>query len=143
VNVKSTLREYLRRRGLKVTHQREEIAEIFLDSPHHLSAEELYQQIRESHPQVGLSTVYRTLNLLVQAGLASRREFGDGIARYEPVAENKHHDHFICVRCGAIIEFANQKIEELQSEVAQQNNFTVLRHKLELYGYCEKCRRRR
>jgi Fur family ferric uptake transcriptional regulator len=136
------LRDYLRHKGLKVTHQREEIAQTFLDSARHLSAEELYRQIQKIHPEVGLSTIYRTLKLLVEAGLASQREFGDGITRYEPVAGGRHHDHLICVNCGAIIEFQNQKIEELQKEVAENKNFTVLQHKLELYGYCEKCRRR-
>jgi Fur family ferric uptake transcriptional regulator len=138
----STLHQYLRHKGLKITQQRESIAQVFLDSSHHLSAEELYRQVREMHPEVGLSTVYRTLKLLVEAGLASRREFGEGITRYEPVAGGEHHDHLICVNCGAIIEFENQKIEELQREVAQQHRFSVLRHKLELYGTCEKCRRR-
>jgi Fur family ferric uptake transcriptional regulator len=142
MNKINTLQQYLRHEGLKVTQQRESIAQVFLDSSHHLSAEELYRQIQETHPQVGLSTVYRTLKLLVEAGLASRREFGDGITRYEPVTRDEHHDHLICVNCGAIIEFENQKIEELQREVAQQHRFTVLRHKLELYGTCEKCRRR-
>jgi Fur family ferric uptake transcriptional regulator len=138
----NALREYLRHRGLKVTRQREEIAQIFLGSPHHLSAEELYRQIRETHPEMGLSTVYRTLKLLVESGLVSRREFGDGITRYESVTGGGHHDHLICVNCGIIIEFENQKIEELQNEVAEKSDFTVLRHKLELYGYCRKCRRR-
>ena len=137
-----TLRDYLRYKGLKVTHQREEIAQTFLDSTRHLSAEEQHRQIQKIHPEVGLSTIYRTLKLLVEAGLASQREFGDGITRYEPVAGGRHHDHLICVNCGAIIEFQNQKIEELQKEVAENKNFTVLQHKLELYGYCEKCRRR-
>jgi Fur family ferric uptake transcriptional regulator len=136
------LQDYLRHKGLKVTHQREEIARTFLRSTRHLSAEELYRQIQKIHPEVGLSTIYRTLRLLVEAGLASQREFGDGITRYEPVAGGRHHDHLICVNCGAIIEFQNQKIEELQKEVAENKNFTVLQHKLELYGYCEKCRRR-
>lgn len=136
------LQDYLRHKGLKVTHQREEIARTFLRSTRHLSAEELYRQIQKIHPEVGLSTIYRTLKLLVEAGLASQREFGDGITRYEPVAGGRHHDHLICVNCGAIIEFQNQKIEELQKEVAENKNFTVLQHKLELYGYCEKCRRR-
>jgi len=134
------LRAYLRRKGLKITQQRQEIAEKFLGANRHLSAEELYQSIRRTHPEVGLSTVYRTLKLLVDAGLASRRDFGDGIMRYEPCSDEGHHDHLICIRCGAIIEFENQKIEALQKEVAALKGFTVTRHRLEIYGYCEKCR---
>jgi Fur family ferric uptake transcriptional regulator len=135
------LHQYLRIKGLKNTQQREEIARTFLGSGHHLSAEELYQRIRKAHPDVGLSTVYRTLKLLVNAGLAGQRQFGDGITRYEPQTSDEHHDHLICIRCGAIIEFENQNIEDLQKKVAARNNFTVLRHKLELYGYCDTCRR--
>jgi Fur family ferric uptake transcriptional regulator len=135
-----SLRNYLRQSGLKVTRQRQEIAESFLKAGRHLSAEELYGRIHQMYPEVGLSTVYRTLKILVDAGLASPREFGDGITRYEPRSEQDHHDHLICVRCGAIIEFENQKIEALQKEVAELNRFTVIRHRLELYGYCDKCR---
>ena len=142
MSVTKTLRQYLRHRGLKVTQQREEIAQIFLGSERHLSAEDLYQQIREIYPGVGLSTVYRTLKLLVEAGLASQRQLGERITRFEPVAGGEHHDHFICINCGAIIEFENQDLEDLQEEVAKNHKFTILRHNLELYGYCQKCRRR-
>ena len=135
-----TLHTYLRHHGLKNTQQREEIAEKFLKADQHLSAEELYRRIHRTHPEVGLSTVYRTLKLLVDAGLASQRDFGDGITRYEPSSGEDHHDHLICVRCGAIIEFKNLKIEALQKEVAALKGFTVIRHRLEIYGYCEKCR---
>jgi Fur family ferric uptake transcriptional regulator len=134
------LRTYLHRKGLKITQQRQEIAESFLRANRHLSAEELHRRIRRTQPEVGLSTVYRTLKLMVDAGLASRREFGDGITRYEPRTGESHHDHLICVRCGAIIEFENQKIEALQKEVAALNDFTVTRHRLEIYGYCRKCK---
>ncbi|MFC1683490.1 Fur family transcriptional regulator, partial [Candidatus Zixiibacteriota bacterium] len=71
----------------------------------------------------------------------TKREFGDGITRYEPRSGSEHHDHLICISCGAIIEFENQKIEQLQNEMALRNDFTVLRHSLKLYGYCKKCRR--
>ncbi len=142
MNETKTLRQYLRHRGLKVTQQREEIAQIFLGSKRHISAEQLHQQIREIYPKVGLSTVYRTLKLLVEAGLASQRRLGERITRFEPVAGDEHHDHFICINCGAIIEFENQDLEDLQEEVAKKHKFTILRHNLELYGYCQKCRRR-
>jgi Fur family ferric uptake transcriptional regulator len=135
-----TLNTYLRRKGLKITQQREEIARSFLRAGQHLTAEELYRRILRTNPEVGLSTVYRTLKLLVDAGLASRRDFGDGIIRYEPRSGGDHHDHLICVRCGAIIEFENRKIEALKKEVAARKRFTVIRHRLEIFGYCEKCR---
>jgi Fur family ferric uptake transcriptional regulator len=138
---RKALGQYLRNRGLKITQQRQDIAQTFLQSGRHLSADELHQKVRGEHPQVGLATIYRTLKLLVEAGLASQREFGDGITRYEPLTSDQHHDHLICINCGAIIEFENKKIEDLQNEVAGRKKFTVLRHKLELYGYCDRCRR--
>jgi Fur family ferric uptake transcriptional regulator len=134
------LHQYLHAQGMKITQQREEIAETFLKANRHASAEELYRRVHRTHPEVGLSTVYRTLKLLVDSGLASRREFGDGITRYEPRSGEGHHDHLICIRCGAIIEFKNQEIEALQKEVAERKGFTVTRHRLEIYGYCDRCR---
>ena len=107
------LQQYLRNKGLKSTQQREVIARTLLGSRRHLSAEELHEQIRRAHPEVGLATVYRTLKLLVEAGLTSERDFGDGITRYEAKTGSEHHDHLICISCGAIIEFENKKIENL------------------------------
>jgi Fur family ferric uptake transcriptional regulator len=90
---------------------------------------------------VSLATVYRTMKLLAESGLASARQFGDGQTRYEAAAGRGHHDHLICTGCGAIVEFANARIESLQSLVARRHGFEVENHKLELYGRCGRCRR--
>lgn len=132
------LRDYLAANGLKSTRQREAIFEIFRSLPGHVSVEDLYQRVREKHPEIGYATVYRTLKLLKKCGLAEEHHFADGYARYESfnVGESEHHDHLICVQCGHITEFENDEIERLQEQVAASLGFTVTEHKMELYGVC-------
>jgi Fur family ferric uptake transcriptional regulator len=131
------LKRYLGEHGLRATRQRDVIVEAFLGTHRHVSAEELYRAVRRRHPNIGVATVYRTLRLLTESGVATARYFGDGQASYE-VAEH-HHDHLICLSCGKILEFENEAIERLQLEVANQHEFLVTHHKLELYGYCARC----
>ena len=135
---RSTLAAYLEEHNLKQTKQRDVILEAFLELGGHVTSEELYQKIRESHPNIGYTTVYRTLKLLVDAGLAQERHFDDGIARYE--IEHEHHDHLVCTVCGKIIEFECPVIEKRQREIAAQHRFKVERHRHELYGRCKSCR---
>lgn len=135
-----SLKQYLASEGLKLTKQRELIVNIFFNQKEHISAEELYALVKVKDPSVGLATVYRTLNLLVQAKIAGERHFGDSASRYEPLKTDKHHDHLICLDCGRIVEFENNRIEKLQQEVAQNNGFDVSHHKLELYGQCKSCK---
>ncbi|MDA8098874.1 MAG: Fur family transcriptional regulator [Nitrospiraceae bacterium] len=138
-NPSEQLEAYLDGQGLKSTRQRDEILRIFLDAGHHVSADELYRLARKSMPGIGYATVYRTLRLFTEAGIAHERHFDDGLTRYEPHAKDTHHDHLICLRCGTIIEFENEQIEKLQSDVARRHRFAVQNHKLELYGLCESC----
>lgn len=129
----------LKERGLKSTGQRDDIARVFFQFGHHISAEELYVQVKKINPHVGYATIYRTLRLLKECDLLAERHFDDGQARYE-VADERHHDHFICERCGRILEFENQDIERLQERVARELGATLTRHKMELYGLCADCR---
>ena len=99
----------LKERGLKSTAQRDDIARVFFEIGHHISAEELYAQVKKINPHVGYATIYRTLRLLNECELVYERHFDEGQARYEAVSE-RHHDHFICERCGRIIEFENEGI---------------------------------
>lgn len=132
--------EYLRQQGLKITRQREAIADAFLRSSGHVSPEQLLAEARKVSPRVGPATVYRTLRRLEASGLASSRQFGPGQALYEVTAERAHHDHIICVRCGHIIEFKSAEIERLQEREAHRHGFSLERHRHELYGLCEKAR---
>lgn len=134
----ATFHRYLAESGLKATKQRNLIVRTFLESMGHISAEELYRRVKRRDPRIGLVTVYRTLRLLREAGLAEERQFGEGHALFE-VGSRGHHDHLICTRCGKIVEFANDAIEALQEEVAKQYGFTILAHKHELYGLCTTC----
>lgn len=132
---------WIRERGLKSTSQRDDIAHVFFEADRHISVEELYGEVRRVNPRVGYATVYRTLKLLKECGLATERHFDDGEARYERAEEDAgHHDHFICERCGRIEEFENDEIEKLQESVAKKLGFVITRHRLELYGICRECR---
>jgi Fur family ferric uptake transcriptional regulator len=135
------LGEHLAQRGLKSTRQRAIIVNTFFSQPGHLSVDELLRKVRHKEPRVSAATVYRTMKLLAECGLAHARQFGDGQTRWEVAADRHHHDHLICTRCGAIIEFENNQIEHLQDLVARRHGFTVTHHKMELYGLCRDCQR--
>ena len=138
---RETLDAFLQRRGLRRTKQRDAIAELFLATEEHLTCEELHQHVAARHPNIGLATVYRTLKVFVEAGIASERTFRDGVSRYE--VRQPHHDHLICTSCDTIVEFENDEIERLQEQVAERLGFALTAHKLELYGLCPKCRKGR
>jgi Fur family ferric uptake transcriptional regulator len=138
-NAAEQLTDYLVGQGLKSTQQRDAILRVFMDAGRHVSAEELSALVKKSHPGIGYVTVYRTLKLLADAGLAEARRFEDGFTRYEYTVAIGHHDHLICTKCGTIIEFENARIEKLQLDVARKNRFQVKNHKLELYGLCAVC----
>lgn len=135
-----SFREYLTREGMKSTRQRDLIAAAFAQVEGHVSVEELLATVRERDGSVGYATVYRTLKLLVDAGLASLRNFGEGFARYEPLDE-EHHDHLICEMCQKIVEFHDEFIERRQDQVAEDMGFRLTHHRHELFGVCTDCRR--
>jgi Fur family transcriptional regulator, ferric uptake regulator len=138
-SLKERWRAYLADKKLNITSQREAIVDQFLRTEEHISIEELLARVRRRHARVGYATVYRTLKLLVDSGLAIERHFGDGQSRYEVAGD--HHDHLICAACGLILEFEDDEIEALQEKIAQRlGGFTVVRHRHELYGLCPKAR---
>ena len=128
----------LKDRGLKSTGQRDDIARVFFSLGQHVSAERLYAEVKKINVHVGYATIYRTLRLLKECELVTERHFDDGQARYEVVSD-KHHDHFICERCGKIIEFENEGLEQLQENIARELKVMLTRHKMELYGICAEC----
>ena len=132
------LASYLEDHNLKHTRQREAILDVFLAAKGHITAETLFHQVREQHPGIGFTTVYRTMKLLCDAGLAIERHFDDGVARYE--IEHEHHDHLVCLRCGRIVEFECSMIESAQDRIVKEYGFRLLRHRHELYGHCPNCR---
>jgi Fur family ferric uptake transcriptional regulator len=134
---------YKLKHGMKTSQKRLSIIDYFLAKDRHFSVEELYQEMKKVDPGIGFSTVYRTLKLLADSGIANVVKFGEGNMRFEPSHQAQHHDHLICQDCGRIIEFENDEIEILQREVARKHNFSVASHRLELYGLCRECRKRR
>ncbi len=131
--------KYLYANGLRTTPQRRKIMEIFLQGKGHLTTEELYDRVREEDSSVGQATVYRTLKLMRDAGLAHEVHFEDGLTRYEVPGEH-HHDHLICTRCGKNIEFEDSEIELLQEKLAKHNGFILTSHRMVLFGLCSDCR---
>ncbi len=136
---RAELSSYVARKALKWTRQRQVILDVFLDSGEHLTSEEIHAMVVRQDPTIGLATVYRTLRLFVEAGIASERRFQDGVTRYE--VRHEHHDHLICVRCGRIVEFESDAIESLQDTIAEEHGFSLLSHRHELYGACGSCKR--
>ncbi len=136
---RSMLQSYMLSKGLRSTDQRKLIVETFFRSDDHVSIEELLAVVRARDARVGYATVYRTLKLLAECGVANERRFGDGLTRYELADDATHHDHLICMQCGEITEFEEPRIEELQDKVARKHGFRLRMHKHELYGTCAKC----
>ncbi len=127
------------RKGLKSTDQRRLIIETFFQAQRHVSIEDLRSLARAVDPRIGYATVYRTLKLLADCGVALERRFDDGLTRYELADDEAHHDHLICLECGDIAEFHDPRIEALQEEVARRHGFELTMHKHEMYGRCARC----
>ncbi|MEZ4600438.1 MAG: Fur family transcriptional regulator [Syntrophotaleaceae bacterium] len=139
VEKRERFRQYMISKGLKSTRQREVILDAFLNSTDHISTEDLYLRIRSKHPHIGYATVYRTLKLFAESGIAQERDFGAGQTLYETSRKGEHHDHLICTQCGEILEFEDSRIERLQEQVAKERDFVMTHHRLEIFGLCSKC----
>ena len=138
---KEILVEHLQKAGLRRTSQRDLILETFLRTEDHLTSEDLYQLVKRSDPTVGHTTVYRTLKLLTDAGLAREVRFGDNKTYYEHHFNHEHHDHMICTNCGRVIEFYSAEIEALQDQMADNFGFQPTHHSLRLWGICRDCQK--
>lgn len=136
---KGVFLEHLQKLGLRRTGQRELILETFLRTEEHLSSEDLYGLVKKKDQTVGFTTIYRTLRLLTEAGLAREVRFGDNKTYYEHHYNHDHHDHMICTECGRVIEFFSARIEELQDQMAESFGFTPTHHSLRLWGICADC----
>jgi Fur family transcriptional regulator, ferric uptake regulator len=135
----TTLDAYMIRRGLRSTEQRRVIVDTFAGAQSHLTIEELLALVKQRDPRIGYATVYRTLKMLAESGIANELHFGDGFSRYELREALSHHDHLICTSCGVIVEFEEPAIEQLQERIAERHGFSVTSHRHELYGICPRC----
>jgi Fur family transcriptional regulator, ferric uptake regulator len=136
--------------GYRLTMPRQIILDVISETTDHLSAEEIYHKVHSAYPSIGLTTVYRTLELLVNMGLIHKFDFGDGRARYEIVEDPKstrHHHHLVCTGCGRIIDYAdfiNEEIELLkktEKSLSKKYNFSIHKHLIQFYGHCDKCKK--
>ena len=135
---REVLAAYLTRHGLKRSAQRDAILDAFLKAAHHVSVEDLLKLVKRRRADVGRTTIYRALKVFKDAGLASELLLG-GEARFEPIWNRDHHDHFVCVGCGEIFEFQSPEIERLQEEIASGIGFKVEGHRHHIFGRCRKC----
>ena len=135
-------RRHLRDQHLPVTRQRDLIAQTVLMSDEHLSVETIQRRLKDQGERVGTATIYRTLDVLVRSGLVRAHDFGEGFKRYEPMPQQAHHEHLICLRCGKVVEFQNDRLERMLPIIADEHAFQHQRHRVEVYGLCRECRRR-
>lgn len=132
-------RSYLHRNHLPLTHQREAIAMALFEASHHQSVDDLADLLRGRSEHVGKATIYRTLNLLVEAGLARELDFGEGFKRYEHQAGETQHDYLVCTSCGKVARFRREAIDRLQADIAAELGFDVQSRMLKIYGVCDSC----
>ena len=129
----------LKKAGLKITAPRIKILQILESAKeHHLSAEEIYRMLIEAGDDIGLATVYRVLTQFHEAGLVKRHHFEEGYSVFE-LDHGAHHDHLVCIKCGNVVEFVDEVIEERQKHVASAAGFSMTDHSLNIYGFCNHC----
>jgi len=133
---------HLKRVGLKHTDQRDTILRTFLDTRDHLSTDELFRLVKKRDAKIGFTTVYRTLKLLAECGLASMVPFPDGMTRYEHQFNRRSHHHMVCTECGASVEFFSPEVNKLEEEIGRKYRFDATRHNFQIYGICEDCRKK-
>ena len=137
------LKQRLQERQYKLTPQRKHILQIFLDHPgKHLSAEDVHDILRDARSEIGLATVYRSLELLHELGLLQKMEFGDGCSRYEvkEMEPGMHqHHHLICLKCGKVIEFSDDLLDGLEKDIFKKSGFKIVDHEVKFFGYCKEC----
>jgi Fur family ferric uptake transcriptional regulator len=138
--IKEDLKRIVKQRGLKYTEQREIVLEVLLNAKEHLTAEEVYNEVKNTNPDsnIGIATVYRSLSFLEEVHLITSISFGTDGKKYESNTK-KHHDHLICTSCGKIIEFMDEEIEKKQNKIAKENGFKITSHVMQLLGNCSDC----
>ena len=135
--MKDSIEEKCIKKGVKLTEQRKIIAKIMSEANDHPDVDQLYKRVSEIDSKISIATVYRAVKLFEEAGILAKHEFKDDKARYEELNEG-HHDHLINIKSGEIIEFVDNEIEDLQKKVAERLGYTLVDHKLELYGIKKK-----
>ena len=137
------LKQRLQSRQHKMTPQRQTVLQVFLDHPgEHLSAEDVHGILRQGQSEIGLATVYRSLELLSELGILQKVEFGDGCSRYEVNTTDPsehHHHHLICTKGGKVTEFEDDLLENLEQDIMQKSQFKIYDHQVKFFGLCREC----
>jgi len=139
-SVKKSFRDFLHEKGLRYTPEREEIVEEVFSNDRHFDADELYLKMKMKNRNVSRATVYRCLNLLEECDFVVKTRFGERHSHYENIVNRTHHDHLICTKCGRIVEFCDDIIEQRQREVCRKHDYELHNHKLQIFGLCPHCR---
>ena len=137
------IKQQLQAQAYKLTPQREATVRVLLEHEEdHLSAEDVFMLVKEKSPDIGLATVYRTLELLSELHVVEKMNFGDGVARYDLRNENNrhHHHHLICGQCGSVEEIMEDWLGPLEERLEREYQFTVVDHRLDFQGVCRKCK---
>ncbi|HBR14339.1 MAG TPA: transcriptional repressor [Candidatus Omnitrophica bacterium] len=130
---------HISKKGLKHSQKRDYIITVFLSTTRHVSVDDLFQIVRKKHPEIGATTVYRTLKLIVSSGLAEEVDFDDGVKRFERKMGREYHAHFICTDCGYHFEVFDKNIKRLSHKLSEASGFHPKKHRLEIFGLCKKC----
>ncbi len=134
---------FLREKGIRSSVRRSQVLEIFVKCERHVTVNELVKLVLNKYPRIGTATIYRTLKLMGESGIARAVEFEDGTVRYEHDFGHQHHDHLVCLNCGEFVEIRNNCIEDEQNRIAKEHGYTLRNHKMILYGTCSKCSMRK
>ena len=141
-------KEMLKEKGLKVTNQRLLVLQVLAEhGDEHMTAEDIFELVKEDYPEIGLATIYRTVQLLLDMQLVDRIMLDDGCVRYEigdfldeQEGHRHHHHHLICTECGSVSAFRDDLLEDLEAYIEKETGFQVTDHELKFYGVCKKCR---
>jgi len=142
-SAKTIFKQYLKERGMLLSHQREEIFDTFMKTKNHPTIDRLYDVIRKKYPKIGLATVYRTMRVICDADLARKVDFGDRVRRFEHKYKRHKHYHLICTKCGRVIEVKSPEIERLQKKLAGQYDFIATKNTMKIFGICSRCQSNR
>jgi Fur family ferric uptake transcriptional regulator len=142
-NLKDKFKRKLAENNYKLTKQREIILETILENKNwHFTAEELFAAVKKKDRDIGMATIYRTLELMQNLDIVHVLDFNDDSRKYELYLEAAHHHHLICKSCGKLVEFSDQDINYFESELEEKYDFQITEHKLRFYGYCNDCKQR-
>ncbi len=143
ITAKDKFSSFLKSKGLKFTPERRAILEGVFSFHKHFDVDQLYDKLQGQGEHISRASIYRTIPLLIKSGLIAESLRCQGRVSYERIFGHEHHDHMLCIKCGKVAEFRNEKIEELQREVCKEYGFMALEHRLGIRGYCKRCRKKK